>query len=144
MASVSFYSVDVVVPIKYRKKIRQLVIDVFARERTPFEKVSFIFCSDEYLLQINKQHLKHDFYTDVITFALSEPFESVFGEIYMSPGLIKENAKAYKQAYQTELLRVMIHGALHLCGYKDKTTKGKEAMRSKEEFYLRAFRKRFT
>jgi rRNA maturation RNase YbeY len=102
------------------------------------------FCSDEYLLEINQNHLKHSFYTDVITFCLSDPTAPISGEVYLSTDRIKENAKAYKQRYQTELLRVMIHGALHLCGYKDNTITQKKEMHLKEEFYLKLYFKRFT
>ena len=144
MASVSFYSVDVPIPIKHRGRVRQLIFELFAKERVPFEKLSFIFCSDEYLLNLNKKHLSHDYYTDVITFHLSYPLEGVVGEVYLSTDRIKENAKAYDEAYQTELLRVMIHGALHLCGYKDKTKAGQKKMRLKEDLYLLQFHKRFT
>jgi probable rRNA maturation factor len=144
MASVSFYSADVSIPIKHRTKIRKLIVDLFAKERTPVERLSFIFCSDEYLLPLNKKHLNHDYYTDVITFDLSNPFDQVVGEVYLSTERIKENAKAHHEAYQKELLRVMIHGALHLCGYKDKTKAEEKRMRLKEEFYLQRFRKRFT
>ena len=144
MASVSFYSVDAPIPIKHRKRVRQLIFELFVKERVPFEKLSFIFCSDEYLLHLNKEHLGHDYYTDVITFHLSDPLEEVVGEVYLSTERIKENAKAYDEAYQTELLRVMIHGALHLCGYKDKTKAGQKKMRLKEGLYLQLFRKRFT
>jgi rRNA maturation RNase YbeY len=144
MASVSFYSIGVPIPIKHRRRVRQLVLELFAKERVPFEKLSFIFCSDEYLLHLNKEHLSHDYYTDVLTFHLSDPLQEVVGEVYLSTERIKENAKAYDEAYQTELLRVMIHGALHLCGYKDKTKAGQEKMRLKENLYLQQFRKRFT
>ena len=144
MALVSFYSVDVPIPIKHRRRIRQLIFDLFFKERIPFENLSFIFCSDKYLLHLNKKHLNHDYYTDVITFRLSDPLEEVVGEVYLSTERIKENAKAYDEAYQTELLRVMIHGALHLCGYKDKTKAGQKKMRLKEDLYLQLFRKRFT
>lgn len=144
MASVSFYSADVLIPIRRRKKVRKLIIDLFVRERTPFERLSFIFCSDEYLLHLNKKHLNHDYYTDVITFDMSNALGQVVAEVYLSTERIKENAKAYEEVYQKELLRVMIHGALHLCGYDDKTKAAEKRMRLKEEFYLELFRKRFT
>ena len=144
MASVSFYSADVPIPVKQRKMIRKLIVELFAKEQTPFESLSFIFCSDEYLLQLNKKYLNHDYYTDVITFDLPNPSDQVVGEVYLSSERIKENAKAHDEAYQKELLRVMIHGALHLCGYKDKTRIAEKRMRLKEESYLHLFRKRFT
>ena len=144
MASVSFYSADVSIPIKHRAKVRKLIIHLFAEERTPLQTLSFIFCSDKYLLRLNKKHLNRDYYTDVITFDISNPSEQMVGEVYLSTERIKENAKAYNETYEKELLRVMIHGALHLCGYKDKTTVAEKKMRVKEEYYLQLFRKRFT
>ena len=144
MQKVSFFSADRRIPLKSRKLIKKLIRDLFKREKTFFEGIDYIFCSDKYLLKINRDYLKHSFNTDVITFCLSESSAPISGEVYLSTDRIKENAKAYEQRYQTEVLRVMIHGALHLCGYKDKTTTQKKEMHLKEEFYLRLYFKRFT
>ncbi|NOZ34409.1 MAG: rRNA maturation RNase YbeY [Chlorobi bacterium] len=99
-------------------------------------ELSFIFCSDNYLLEMNKNYLKHDFYTDVITFDYCEN-DIVSGDIFISIDRIKENAKIYKTTFQNELHRIMIHGVLHLVGYNDKTDKEQKQMREKENFYLK-------
>jgi rRNA maturation RNase YbeY len=101
--------------------------------------LQYVFCSDPYLLQINKDFLQHDFYTDIITFELSaDPLGSgVEGEIYISIDRVRENAQELGVPIQQELLRVIFHGALHLCGFKDKTSAQEKQMRAKEEEYLR-------
>ncbi len=99
-------------------------------------ELSFIFCSDNYLLEMNKNYLNHDYYTDVITFDYCEN-DIVSGDIFISIDRIKENAKIYKTTFQNELHRIMIHGVLHLVGYSDKTDKEQKQMREKENFYLK-------
>jgi rRNA maturation RNase YbeY len=89
------------------------------------------------LLHINKEFLNHSTLTDVITFSLSEPSKPIQGEVYLSVDRIRENAKSFSVRYQNELLRVMIHGALHLCGYADKTKKAQTQMRAREDYYLK-------
>jgi probable rRNA maturation factor len=97
--------------------------------------ISFIFCSDDFLLDMNKKYLSHDYYTDVITFDNSE--EHVFaGDIFVSVDRVRENAELFEQSFIDELNRVMIHGILHLLGYDDATDSQKKIMRSKEDFYL--------
>ena len=102
--------------------------------------LSFIFCSDEYLLKINKQYLTHNFYTDVISFDYTKE-NLVSGDIYISIDRVKENAKIFSSSIKDELHRIIIHGLLHLFGYSDKTTRLKAIMKDKEDFYLslRAF-----
>ena len=96
--------------------------------------MNYIFCSDEYLLEVNNNFLQHDFYTDIITFDLSLSKTSpTIGEIYISVDRVKENAITHKTSFELELHRVIFHGALHLCGYKDKTKKDALLMRDKEE-----------
>lgn len=97
--------------------------------------LNFIFCSDKYLLGINRDFLKHDYYTDVITFDYSED-KIIAGDIYISIDRVKDNARQEEQLFETELRRVMVHGVLHLLGYTDKTKALKLAMRKKEDFYL--------
>ena len=97
--------------------------------------ISFVFCDDNYLLKINNEFLDHDTYTDIITFDYSVGNE-IISEIYVSTDRVEENAKKYKQTFENEIHRVMIHGVLHLCGYKDKLTEEKQIMRDKENHYL--------
>lgn len=139
MNPVIFYSADKPVNAKNRQGIKKLIHRVFLLEGEKLKKIAFIFCSDEYLFKINKQHLNHSFYTDVIGFMVSMPKKPIESEVYISTERIKENAKIYKVPYQKELLKVMIHGALHFCGYKDKTLKAKKLMLLKEDFYIKIY-----
>ena len=144
MNRIFFYSADRAVPVKKRNVIKAFVSRVFAEERVPIARISYVFCSDAYLLKINQRFLSHEAYTDIITFPLSGPDQAILAEIYISTDRIKENAKEYGQAYQNELLRVMIHGLLHLCGYNDKTEFEQGKMRAAENHYLNLYRNDFT
>ena len=93
--------------------------------------VTIIFCSDDYLLEVNRQHLEHDYYTDIITFDYSD-FPIVSGDLFISVDRVKENASDFNVSFEHELHRVIIHGFLHLCGYFDKTNEDQILMRSKE------------
>jgi rRNA maturation RNase YbeY len=95
--------------------------------------LNYIFCSDEYLLQINKDFLEHDYYTDIITFDQSEVKGKIEGDIFISIDRVKDNAKTVGSTFTQELHRVLAHGLLHLTGYKDKTPKDAKKMRAKEE-----------
>ena len=97
--------------------------------------VSVVFCSDEHLLQMNKEYLQHDYYTDIITFDYTED-DVVSGDLFISVDRVEENANEFDAPFQDELHRVCIHGLLHLCGYKDKSDKEEELMRSKENEML--------
>ncbi len=136
MNNIHFFSADKAIPIKNRSATKRLLKKIFVLEEFQLNKISFIFCSDKYLLKINSQILKHNYYTDVITFALSLTGYPIVGEVYISIERIKENAKTYHTLYQNELLRVMIHGVLHLCGYTDKKRIEQDIMRKKEDLYL--------
>ncbi|WP_207511254.1 rRNA maturation RNase YbeY [Longitalea luteola] len=124
------------VSFSHRSLVKEVVRDIFKKEKTKLEQLRYIFCSDEYLLEINKQHLQHNYYTDIITFDLSENDNAVIGEVYISVDRVKDNARTYKVPFKHELLRVIFHGALHLCGYKDKTKKEEDLMRKAEDKYL--------
>jgi probable rRNA maturation factor len=127
-----------------RTSIRELLIRLAIMEKKQIESLTYVFCDDEYLLQINRQYLKHDFYTDIITFDLGTgKGKPIVGEIYISIDRVRENAKTHAVSLQVELLRVIFHGALHLCGYKDKTRNESAAMRKAEELYLALFGKMF-
>ena len=103
-------------------------------------ELSYIFCNDTYLLDLNRKHLNHDTLTDIISFEDSLG-NQISGEIYISIDRVRENAKQYNVAFLDELHRVMIHGILHFCGYNDKSKEEKRIMREKEDYYLslRAF-----
>ena len=125
-------------PVSFTQRtlVKEVVRDIFKKEKTKLEQLQYIFCSDEYLLEINKQHLKHNYYTDIITFDLSEKPNSIIGEIYISIDRVRDNAQNYEVPFKNELLRVIFHGALHLCGLKDKTEKDQVLMRKAEDKYL--------
>jgi probable rRNA maturation factor len=128
-------------PVSFTQRtlVKEVIRDLFKKEKTRLDQLQYIFCSDEYLLEINKQHLNHNYYTDIITFDLSETPDAVAGEIYISIDRIKDNAQTYKVTFKQELLRVIFHGALHLCGYKDKTQKDQALMRKAEDKYLQYY-----
>lgn len=105
-------------------------------ENVPMGDLNYIFCSDEYLLEMNKKYLEHDYYTDVITFPMAE--NAVYGDVFISTERVVDNAKNLGVTARQELLRVMIHGALHLAGYGDKTPEEDAKMREKENYYLAA------
>ncbi|HEY9362767.1 MAG TPA: rRNA maturation RNase YbeY [Chitinophagaceae bacterium] len=121
-----------------RKFLKQFIIQLFKAEGKGLTSLSYIFCNDEYLLKINKQYLQHDYFTDIVSFELSEDSRTE-GEVYISIDRVKENAKQEKCNFKQELLRVIFHGALHLCGFRDKTPNESQMMRRKENFYLEKF-----
>jgi len=126
-----------------RTRLKRFLVRLFKREGTALAELQYIFCSDNYLLQINQQFLHHDFYTDIITFDLSEKGQPTHGEIYISVDRVRDNAQNFDSTVKKELHRVILHGALHLCGFKDKSPKEELEMRKMEEKYL-ALYERFT
>lgn len=139
MPKVSFHYADVP-PVRLKNKtgVRMFVEQIFSQESKPLRQLSCIFCSDEYLLKINQSFLQHSYYTDIITFDLSAS-EETSGEVYISIDRVKENALEHQVSFAQELLRVIFHGALHLCGYGDKTKSEITLMREKEDYYLNNF-----
>lgn len=123
-----------------KKEVKLFVSNIFKQEGKALQQIDYIFCSDEYLLNINKTFLQHDYYTDIITFDLSEK-EGTIGEIYISSDRVKDNSITLGILFSDEMLRVIFHGALHLCGYKDKKKSEITLMREKEDYYLRLFEK---
>lgn len=122
------------------RKIKAFIPQIFKREKVLFESLNYVFCDDEYLLDINKRFLNHDSYTDIITFCLSPKDKSVVGEIYVSTDRVLENCRAYNVTYQDELLRVIFHGALHLCGYNDKKKAETQLMRKMEDDFIKQYK----
>jgi rRNA maturation RNase YbeY len=141
LKKVRFYNADRVLVLKDKKILRDFVEVIFKEEGKALLSIDYIFCSDEYLLKINKDFLQHDYFTDIVTFDLSEGMETK-GEVYISLDRVKENAKLLKITLGKELQRVVFHGALHLCGYKDKKKSEIVLMRQKEDYYLRLSEKR--
>ena len=119
-----------------RRELKKHIENIFNTEKKSLKYLNVIFCSDRYLLKINKQYLHHDYYTDVITFDLSQNKKEITGEIYISVDRIRENAGDYNKTFREELNRVIVHGLLHLCGYNDKTAKDLKRIIRAENFYL--------
>lgn len=132
---ISFNDVDIKTSFRNRKLIKNWINKTIKKEGFKLGELSYNFCTDEELLRVNIEHLNHDFYTDIITFELNED-RHIIGDIYISIDRVKDNAKQNKTSYTNELMRVLIHGVLHLCGYKDKTKKDAALMREKEDYYL--------
>jgi len=140
---VSFNYADRQLAINNKLKLRGFIAELFKQEKIALQRLTYIFCSDEFLLQINKNFLQHDYYTDIITFDLSEG-EAVTGEVYVSIDRIKDNANTLNLPFFEEVLRVVFHGALHLCGYKDKKAADIKIMRQLENKYINIYKKSST
>jgi probable rRNA maturation factor len=136
MPSISFFEEGITYKLKYKTALRQWISKTILAEGFKLKELTYIFCSDNYLLQINQQYLNHDTYTDTITFDNSDIEKVIIGDIFISVERIRENAAKFNIAETDELHRVIIHGALHLLGYKDKNAPDKEKMTLKEDFYL--------
>jgi probable rRNA maturation factor len=136
---IGFNLVDVSFIIKNKTVLREWLKRTSKKENKTIGELSFNVCSDAHLLNMNKEHLGHDYYTDIITFDFSL-VNTISGDIYISIDRVKENAKLEKKTLSNELSRVMVHGLLHLCGYKDKTAKDATLMRRKEDYYLSLLR----
>ncbi|HEV3414158.1 MAG TPA: rRNA maturation RNase YbeY [Puia sp.] len=124
------------ISLKDRQNLRATLSTLFRKERKKLAEIHYIFVSDDRLLEINRQFLQHDYYTDIITFPLSERGQPISGEIYISVDRVRENAREFGSSLKDELLRVIFHGALHLCGYSDKTSPQQGKMRQLEDKYL--------
>ena len=137
-SKVCFFLPGVKFNLANRTQLKNYIQYVFKKEGEKLESLNYIFCTDKALLEINRQFLTHDFYTDIITFDLSDS-DAVRAEIYISVDRVKENAIHLGVSFKLELHRVIFHGVLHLCGYKDKSKKETREMRSKEAFYLKKY-----
>jgi rRNA maturation RNase YbeY len=132
-----FYNEDITFPFKGKKRLAGTQIKrLIDMENKKAGNISFVFCSDDFLLDMNKKHLGHDYYTDVITFDYTEN-SIISGDIFISVERVKENACKFGVPFSQELSRVMFHGVLHICGYGDKPEDEKRIMREKENFYLK-------
>ena len=151
---ITFHTADVKFSLKEKKKLKEFIRHQTLDIGHQTVNLSFVFCSDVYLLAINKKFLGHDYYTDIITFPLSENEQVLAGEIYISIDRVKDNAKKYSAHFfspfkgegarradeDAELHRVMFHGVLHMLGYKDKTKPQKAEMRKMEDKWLGKFK----
>ena len=132
---VSFYNQDTPFAFKYKRLTSKWLKEVAASEAKKLGPVSVIFCSDNYLLDVNIKYLGHDYYTDIITFDYCEG-DVLSGDLFISVDSVRENASFYGVEFDTELNRVIVHGLLHLIGYDDHSEEDIAMMRSKENYYL--------
>jgi len=139
MEQINFFWVGTRGFLPNRTELKQFIRKLFKSEETQMESLLYIFCTDQYLLDINKRYLDHDDYTDIISFDLSSDPDRVHGEIYISLDRVRDNAKRLDVSFKEELHRVVFHGALHLCGYKDKLKSDQLRMREMEDRYLKLY-----
>ncbi|MBK8831050.1 MAG: rRNA maturation RNase YbeY [Saprospiraceae bacterium] len=130
-----FTSNDVAFEPADPERLIQWILNTVEAEGYELNRLDIVFCSDEFLLEINRNHLDHDYYTDIITFPLND--NPLIAEIYISIDRVQENAAGLNISFEDELHRVMIHGVLHLCGYDDHEEEDIRMIRKKEEFYLK-------
>lgn len=128
-----FFSEGIKFSLRNKAKVRKWLDDIARSHKRKIDALTYVFVSDKKLLEMNNQFLAHDTLTDIITFPLEATKGSIAGEIYISIDRVKENAKAYGEFRSRELARVMAHGLLHLCGFKDKSTRDQKVMRAQEE-----------
>ncbi len=134
-----FYKKKETLPFN-KDHVRLWLKDVVKKENKELGCINFIYCSDKYLLDLNKTHLKHNTLTDVITFNFSENKKTIEGDVYISTERVLDNSKAFSETFKSELLRTMVHGVLHLIGYDDKNKNDKKLMVKKENYFLSSFK----
>jgi len=123
--------------------IHEWIKGVIIHEEFILSEINVIFCSDSYLLTLNKKHLAHNYYTDILTFDYRTNPKKIYGDLFISQERIIENASSFNVSINNELLRIVVHGLLHLFGYLDKSEKDKKLMRSMEDFYLSLYSKKY-
>lgn len=126
------------VSLKERTRLKSFLSNLIKKENSHIDTLNIIFCSDRYLLEINKNYLQHDYYTDIITFELPHDSQKTV-ELYISIDRIKQNSIDFQSTIKNELHRVIFHGILHICGFSDKKTKDKVIMTQKENEYLKKY-----
>lgn len=132
---VSFFTEDIKFPFKEKRLTSRWLKFVAESEAKRLGDISVIFCSDNYILDVNKKYLQHDYYTDIITFDYCEG-NKLSGDLFISVDSVRENASFYGTEFADELNRVIVHGLLHLIGYDDHTEEDIAQMRAKENYYL--------
>lgn len=136
--AISFNTEDIDFELPESEAVVQWIQKILQQEEKQLLQLTYIFCSDEYLFEINQEYLSHDTYTDIITFPYTDP-PLIEGDIFISIDRVRENARNLGLPFEQELHRVMIHGVLHLCGYPDKTTEEAAQMRTMEDKALALF-----
>ena len=133
MKSINFFNEDIDFKLNNRAAIKTWIKMVIEQEKQQLQNLNFIFCSDQYLWQLNQEYLNHDSFTDIITFDSSDSHKIIEGEVFISIDRVRENAALNDTTFIQELYRVMIHGVLHLIGFNDKTKTQRQTMRAKED-----------
>ncbi|GAB2570175.1 rRNA maturation RNase YbeY [Spirosoma areae] len=133
---IRFFNEDVPYKLPQKQALRQWLKQQAAQEGYAVGELNYIFCSDEYVLEVNRDYLQHDYYTDIITFDQSETEGKIEGDIFVSVERVADNAIQVNISAEQEMRRVLAHGLLHLCGYGDKTDEQAAHMRAKEEEWL--------
>jgi rRNA maturation RNase YbeY len=137
--NIDFFSEDINYSIKDSNKISKWIYQIIRKEQKQLEHINIIFCSNEYLLKINKDYLNHNYYTDVITFPYHQTNKPIHGDVFISIPQVEHNAYQFFTTFEEELNRVIAHGVLHLIGYSDYSNYEKEVMEEKEDYYLSIF-----
>jgi rRNA maturation RNase YbeY len=137
--AITYFKEEVEFGLPNESKLSEWLEKIAKFENKEISQMTFIFCNDEYILNINKQFLNHDFYTDIITFPYKQGKE-IESDIFISIERIRENAVTFNTTFELELLRVMAHGLLHLMGYLDKTENEKKEMRTQENKAINLFK----
>jgi probable rRNA maturation factor len=138
--AIGFFKEGVAFRVSHKEKLRKVIVLIGLVEQKQLGDINVVLVSDHRLLEINRQFLEHDYYTDIITFQYPTPNSVVSGDLYISIDRVTDNARSLKLPVADELARVVIHGVLHLCGYRDKQPVDKKLMRKKEDFYLESMK----
>jgi rRNA maturation RNase YbeY len=138
-SNVYFFYQEVSFAFRNRNKLKSFLVKLFKKEGFVLKQLNVIFCTDKALLEMNRRFLKHDYFTDIITFPLSEKSKPIEAELYISIDRIKENARTNNQSFKQELHRVIFHGCLHLLGFNDKSSQQIKIIRERESHYLRLY-----
>ncbi|MEQ8519734.1 MAG: rRNA maturation RNase YbeY [Cytophagales bacterium] len=133
---IRFFYEDCSFRVQNTNRIKTWLLEVLNKESVIVGNINYIICSDNYLLEINRRYLDHDYYTDIITFPSSEPPEPIEADIFISIDRVRENAATLEKAFSNEFHRVLVHGILHLLGYNDSSNREKQEMRIKEDSCL--------
>jgi probable rRNA maturation factor len=140
MSAIRFFLEEIEFKVPFPVKTKKWITDIVVAEGRSLTGVNYILCSDEYLLEVNREYLNHDYYTDIITFDNSEVEKEIEGDIFISVDRVRDNAKSENTDESTEFRRVLAHGVLHLCGFDDKSEASQQEMRAKEDYYLSKFK----
>ncbi len=125
--------------LKNRQRLKKFIKAIFRKENQSLASLTVIFCNDQYILSLNQKYLNHDFFTDILSFPLSNPDQPLIAEIYISVDRVRENARSFDSTFKEEIHKVIFHGVLHFCGYKDKSRKDKSRMTAAESKYLKNY-----